>query len=115
MAWLRIVEDLGDDELLQRCAIAYLSDDLPTDSVIELWPNGEGGDGSRYTASLDHTIWFHRPMRADRWHLYDFTCHGIMGGRGLAIGHVFDDAGSHLATIAQEVLVRAVRDRAASR
>ena len=30
-----------------------------------------------FTASLDHTIWFHRPIRADEWHLHDFTCHTL--------------------------------------
>ena len=65
-----------------------------------------------FTASLDHTIWFHRPMRADRWHLHDFSCQTYVGGRGLSIGHIFDEAGSHVATIAQEVLLRDIRDRA---
>ena len=41
-------------------------------------------EGITYTASLDHTIWFHRPFRADEWHLYDFSCHGFTGARGLA-------------------------------
>ena len=64
-----------------------------------------------FTASLDHTIWFHRPFRADSWQLHDFTCHTFVGGRGLAVGHVFDTAGAHLATIAQEVLLRDTRER----
>ena len=62
-------------------------------------------------ASLDHTIWFHRPLRADRWHLHDFACHHFVGGRGLAIGHIFGEDGVHVATVAQEVLVRDLRDR----
>ena len=35
-----------------------------------------------FSASLDHAIWFHRPLRADAWHLYDFTCQTYVGGRG---------------------------------
>ena len=65
-----------------------------------------------FVASLDHTIWFHHPLRADAWHLYDFSCHHIGGGRGMSIGHVFGDDGTHVATVAQEVLVRDGRDRA---
>ena len=64
-----------------------------------------------YTASLDHTIWFHRPIRADEWHLHDFTCHTFVGGRGLSIGHLFTSSGAHAATIAQEVLLRDGRER----
>ena len=41
------------------------------------------GDHGLFTASLDHTIWFHAPLRADEWHLYDFSCHRYVGGRGL--------------------------------
>ena len=58
------------------------------------------------------TIWFHRPFRADEWHLYDFTCHGYVGARGLSIGSVFTREGVHVATVAQEVLVRDQRSKA---
>jgi acyl-CoA thioesterase-2 len=60
-------------------------------------------------ASLDHAIWFHRPARADQWQLHDFVCHGLMSSRGVAVGHVFTDEGRHVATVAQEVLLRAKR------
>ena len=57
-------------------------------------------------ASLDHALWFHRPVRPDRWLLIDMRCHALVGARGLSIGHVFDEDGSHVATIAQEALLR---------
>ena len=50
-------------------------------------------------------------MRADRWHLYDFSCHHFVGGRGLSVGHVFSEDGIHVATVAQEVLIRDGRDK----
>ena len=56
--------------------------------------------------SLDHAVWFHRPVLADRWHLHDFTCHGLISSRGLSLGHVFTEDGVHVATITQEVLIR---------
>lgn len=110
-SWLRVQEDLDAPagSLLQQTALAYLSDELPTESVLRAhpkWPQWEGGMPDLFTASLDHTVWFHRPMRADRWHLHDFSCHSFVGGRGLALGHVFDLDGVHVATIAQEVLIR---------
>ena len=95
--------------------LAYLSDDLPTDAVVRAHPvrrdPPEVLHKVLFTASLDHTIWFHRPFRADEWQLHDFTCHTFVGGRGLAVGHVFDLRGAHVATIAQEVLLRDTRER----
>jgi len=103
LAWMKIDGDLGDDQLLHRCWLAYLSDDLPTDAVrAAIGLDREG----MYAASLDHTIWFHRPVRVDEWHLHDFSCHSFGGGRGLAVGHVFAADGAHVATVAQEVLMR---------
>jgi acyl-CoA thioesterase II len=114
-AWLRVMEDLGDDPLLQRGGLAYLSDDLPTDAVVRAHPLGREPEEVLhqvlFTASLDHTIWFHRPLRSDRWHLHDFTCQTFVGGRGLSIGHIFSEAGAHVATVAQEVLLRDNRAR----
>jgi acyl-CoA thioesterase II len=112
-AWMRVTDTVADDPLVHRCWLAYISDDLPTESVglalrqsapapvdpETFWAGG-------FNASLDHTVWFHRPMRADEWHLYDMSCHAYIGGRGLAIGHVFTVDGTHVATVTQETLVR---------
>jgi acyl-CoA thioesterase-2 len=118
-AWLRVNGELGapvdaPSRALHQCWLAYLSDDLPTDAVRRAHPvaSVEGEWEHFFGTSLDHTIWFHRPMRADRWHLHDFACHQLVGTRGLAVGHVFDDDGEHVATVAQEVLLR---DRRAAR
>lgn len=108
LAWMKVNAPLGDDQLLHRCWLAYLSDDLPTEATQAATQIADEG---RFTASLDHTIWFHRHLRADHWHLHDFTCHGYVGGRGLAIGHVFSADGAHVATVAQEVLMRGRRDQ----
>ena len=44
--------------------------------------------------------------RVDEWHLYDVTCLAYAGGRGLTLGQVFGADGTHVATFAQEALVR---------
>ncbi|MEQ1698820.1 MAG: acyl-CoA thioesterase domain-containing protein [Ilumatobacteraceae bacterium] len=116
-AWMRVIADLTatptSEQLLHRCWLAYMSDDMPADTVRAAHPefHDSEGHGITYTASLDHTIWFHRPFRADEWHLYDFSCHGFTGARGLGIGHVFTAEGVHVATVAQEVLMRDARQR----
>jgi len=115
-AWLRVIEDMPDDALVHAAALAYLSDDMPTEAVIRAHPLGKEPEEVLYqhtfSASLDHTIWFHRPMRADRWHLHDFSCLTFVGGRGLSLGQIFTLEGTHVATVAQEVLVRDKRQRA---
>jgi acyl-CoA thioesterase-2 len=112
VAWLKMVDALGDDPILQACALAYLSDDLPTEAVVAVHPerpdlNAEGAfEADFWSASLDHAIWFHRPPRADEWHLHDVASHGYLSSRGLAVGHLLTTEGVHVATVAQEVLLR---------
>jgi acyl-CoA thioesterase-2 len=106
---MRLTEETGDDPVLHACALAYLSDDLPTDAVVARHPDRpprDSSDRSFWSASLDHAIWFHRPFRADAWHLHAFTCRGLIGSRGLSSGAVFDQQGRHVASVAQEVLIR---------
>lgn len=109
VAWMRVSDELASDRpaLLDQCWLAYLSDDLPSDSVREARRSlGDVDEISWPGISLDHTIWFHRRLRADEWHVHDVTCHHFVGARGLAVGHVFDGDGLHVATFAQEVLMR---------
>jgi acyl-CoA thioesterase-2 len=108
-AWMRALDPVDpDDAVVHQAWLAYISDDLPTDAVrsahAAAFPDVDA-DQLR-GISLDHTIWFHRRLRADRWHLHDVSCHHLFESRGLAIGHVFDESGAHVATYAQEVLLR---------
>jgi acyl-CoA thioesterase-2 len=107
-AWLRAKDLPLGNELMNRCAIAYLSDDLPNESVIAGIPEitRASEEGRRFSASLDHTVWFHRPSVASQWHLYEMSCVNFNGARGLTMGNVFTQDGIHIATIAQETLVR---------
>jgi acyl-CoA thioesterase-2 len=109
-AWTRFGEPLPDDPRLQACALAYLSDMNAVSAIgasaPELIPEGSSWEESLMSASLDHAMWFHRPARADAWVLLDMIGHGMIGSRGLATGQVFTEAGTHVATIAQEGLLR---------
>lgn len=117
-AWLRVVGDLGDDPVLQACALAYASDDMPTEAAIAAHPLStsdnpdEPENFERFmAATLDHTVWFHRPLRAEEWHVHTLQGQGLTGGRGLALGRVYSGDGLHVATVAQEVVVREARPR----
>ena len=85
--WLRINADLGDDPVLNACALAYMSDDYPTDAVVALRPDRPGPDDPPdqhpfMAFSLDHAIWFHRSFRVDDWLLYHMDTPSAQGGRG---------------------------------
>ncbi len=113
-AWMRLVEEIDDDPVLHACALAFLSDDLPTDAVVAAHPDRPPRNATEqhfWNASLDHVMWFHRPTRAQEWHLHDFTCRGLIGTRGLSIGSIFDRMGLQIASISQEVLIRPRRGR----
>lgn len=107
-AWMRVKSDVAGARFDDQCALAYISDDLPTDAVFESLPaaRAAGETGQRFSASLDHTIWFHRPHQSNQWNFYEMSCTAFAGGRGLTSGHVYGADGTHVATIAQETLVR---------
>jgi acyl-CoA thioesterase-2 len=111
-AWMRLrpdpdVPDPDADPALHAAALAYLSDDVPTDAAHVLDPRARGGDDHELVAfSLDHAIWFHRPVRAGEWHLHSLRCQVLLSSRGLSVGQVFTADGIHVATVAQEVLLR---------
>lgn len=107
--WIRIAGDLDDDPLTHRAAFTYASD--LTLLGASLVPHGvHFGTPGMQMVSLDHTVWFHRPFRADEWWLYDQVSPTAVGGRGLATARVFTEDGTLVATVAQEGLIR-LRDR----
>lgn len=62
-----------------------------------------------HSASLDHTIHFHRRFRSDQWHLFHLETTVAGGARGLASMQVFSQDGELVATVAQEALIRPER------
>ncbi len=106
--WMRFDGKLPDDPLLHACALTYASDLTLLDAVLsyhgEVW-----GPGGVVGASLDHALWFHRPVRADEWFLYDCWSPSASGARGLANGRMFTADGRYIASAVQEGLLRRTR------
>ena len=106
--WFKAVGRLPDDERLHRCLLAYASDFfLLGTSMLPHAP--EKLEGRVVMASLDHAMWFHRPLRVDDWLLYAMESPSASGARGFAQAGVFSRDGRLVATIAQEGLVRIKR------
>jgi acyl-CoA thioesterase-2 len=103
--WIRVSDRLPDDELVHRAALTYISD--LTLLGAALVPYGlQPASRQVQVASLDHTVWFHRPFRADEWLLYDQVSPSASGARGLALGRLFTQDGRLVASVAQEGLIR---------
>ncbi len=103
--WMKAVGTLPDDPNLHRAALAYASDHTILEPILR-------GHGLAWVtpglkvASLDHAMWWHRDGRADEWLLYVQDSPNSIGGRGLALGRIYDRAGHLLASVAQEGMVR---------
>jgi acyl-CoA thioesterase-2 len=103
--WMRLPRDVGDDALLHTVLLAYATDYLLLDMALRSYPD-ELTPGAYATVSVDHSLWFHRPVRFDRWHLHTQETVALTGHRGLVRGAVHDEDGRRVATVMQEVLVR---------
>ena len=103
--WIRASGMLPDDPVTQLAAFTYASDMtlLPAALVPHnLYIQSPG----MQAASLDHSMWFHRPFRSDQWWLYDQVSPSASGGRGLSMARVFSQDGQLVASVAQEGLIR---------
>jgi len=98
--WVRSASRLPDDPLAHACAVAYVSDlgsgfgqvtkpDLPT-----------GGP------SIDHSLWFHEPIRADEWMLLELWPMKARNARGVYSGSLRSEDGRLGVVITQEMLLR---------
>ena len=101
--WIRVQEGLGDDPRVHLAAFTYASDMSLLGATLAAH---DVRPPQIQMASLDHTIWFHRPFRADEWWLYDQHSPAAQGGRGLAFAEVFTQDGRLVASVAQEGLIR---------
>ncbi|OBI39717.1 acyl-CoA thioesterase [Mycobacterium colombiense] len=102
--WIRSPDPVEDDPLIRACAVTYLSDIGPVPAAYP--PGVTPRDDCGFSASLDHSIWFHRPYDPDQWHCYDVTAVSHSNNRGLVQGALLGGDGTRIASTAQEVLWR---------
>jgi len=106
--WMRASGTLPDDLALHQCVLAYASDMTLLDTSL-IAHGRMMFDSSLMLASLDHSLWFHRPFRADHWLLYAQDSPASFGARGFCRGSIFAQDGTLVASVAQEGLIREKR------
>lgn len=103
--WIKSFGPLPDDPEVHRLALAYVCDY----TILEPLLRAQGrawADAGLVTASLDHSLWFHRDGRMDEWVLYAQEAVSSQRSRGLAMGRFYSRGGELLATVAQEGMIR---------
>ncbi|CAN5530930.1 acyl-CoA thioesterase II [soil metagenome] len=104
-AWIRAMGKLPDDLGVHQAVLAYASDHGLL--VTALQPHGIAYRApGLQLASLDHSVWMHRPFRADEWLLYSTDSPVTYGARGFVRGTIHAQSGELVASVAQEGLMR---------
>ncbi len=103
--WIRATGKIPADAALHQAVLAYASDMTLLDT--SLFAHGRAVfDPTMQVASLDHAIWFHRPINMEEWYLYSQDSPNSSGARGFTRGSIFSGDGILVASVAQEGLIR---------
>jgi len=107
--WIKAKGDLGGDSRFHQIALAYASDYTLISNAVT--PHlGKFKIQQLFMASLDHSIWFHQPLRLDEWLLYTMESPHASGSRGFVRGTIYNRDGKIVASVAQEGLLRVMDD-----
>jgi acyl-CoA thioesterase-2 len=103
--WFRAPARLPDTVALHQAMLAYASDFAFITTSLK--PHGLSWlSRDMRVASVDHSIWFHAPFRADEWLLHAMHSPWAGGARGLSLGRIYTRDGTLVASTAQEGLIR---------
>ena len=103
--WAKLKQAAPDDTELQQMLFAFLSDMTILQSALR--PHAIDWDQpGLHVATMNHVIWFHRPVDVNGWLLMHGESPSATNGRGLSIVDTFDRQGTLVATMAQEGMVR---------
>ncbi len=108
--WMRAPQPLPDDLRVHQAVFAYASDFHFLGTALQ--PHGIPiNDPKLRIATIDHSIWFHRDINMNDWHLYSMDSPYSGNARGLVNGKIYDMNGQLVASTAQEGLVRYTGDK----
>ncbi|TDQ57397.1 acyl-CoA thioesterase-2 [Mesocricetibacter intestinalis] len=103
--WVKAKGRVPSSPAIAQCLLAYFSDFHPLLTALHPHATGFLQPGLK-VATIDHSIWFHRPFDLNQWLLYAIESNNAYGGRGLSRGQIFDSQGRLIATTQQEGLIR---------
>lgn len=108
--WFRVAREIDEQPWLHHCLLAYASDMRLLGTAQR--PHGVSWmTGEVMGASLDHSMWFHAPVKFDDWLLYTMDAPYAGGARSFNRGKVFRQDGKLVASVAQEGLMRPRRKK----
>lgn len=103
--WMRANGTVPDNQLIHQYLLGYASDwgflvtALHPHEVSLLTPKFQ-------VATIDHSIWFHRPFKMDDWLLFTIESPTASNTRGLVRGEIYNRNGDLVATAVQEGVMR---------
>ncbi|MFT5064385.1 MAG: acyl-CoA thioesterase-2, partial [Gammaproteobacteria bacterium] len=93
------------DIAMNQCVLAFASDYAILEACVRVkglnWLNKQ-----LRSASLDHSMWFHRPFRVEEWLMNQQECISLSDSRGFAAGKIYTASGELIASVAQEGMIR---------
>lgn len=104
--WIRTRLPVDDHPLLRACVLTLLSDIGPVPAARPPGSSLSTLFAPNMAASLDHSVWFHRPFDPHRWHCYDIQQVNAGSARGLVRGALIGSDGALIASTSQEALWR---------
>lgn len=103
--WMRTRGSVPENRLLNSALLAFACDQTILEPVLRRHRVSWMSPGLS-VASLDHAMWWHRPVEMSEWFLFVQSSPSAQGGRGLGTARVYQQDGRLVATIAQEGMVR---------
>ncbi len=103
--WIKANGTVPDQQIIHQYLLAYASDwgflvtSMHPHKVTLMTPNFQ-------VATIDHSMWFHRPFRMDEWLLYAIESPTASNTRGLVRGEIFNQQGHLVASAVQEGVMR---------
>ncbi|MCL1042116.1 MULTISPECIES: acyl-CoA thioesterase II [Shewanella] len=103
--WIRANGKVPNDLSVHEYLLAYASDF--NFLVTAAQPHGVSflTPGMRM-ATIDHAMWFHRPVDLSQWLLYSIESPNASGSRGFVRGEFYTESGELVASATQEGLIR---------
>jgi acyl-CoA thioesterase len=102
--WWRVTVPVPSEPLLHTVIAAYVCDVYMIDPALQVHGNSMMARTHR-SGTTDSSIWFHHPVRADRWNLLESTSPAAARGRGVITGSLVGAEGAIAATLVQEGLI----------